>query len=101
MSDIHYIDDEQVELLKDLVRNPLDIPSLERQVWDGAVEPFLSAGYTWIDKPHRVLDDAIREIRQLRALCIDLMGSERPCTALQGVGLCNRTPEPLNTLTEG
>jgi len=28
-------------------------------------------------------------------------GAERLCMALQGVAMCNRTPEPLDALTEG
>ena len=50
---------------------PLDIPSLERQIWHGIEEPFLSDGYTWRDKPHQAMDKAINEIRRLRKLLIE------------------------------
>jgi len=66
----HRLDGEHAEAVKHLVEHPLDLPSLERQVWhsyDLGDEPFLSAGYTWTDKPHRILHDAITEIRALRA----------------------------------
>lgn len=64
--DKHKKDDEMVESLKDLIDHPLDIPSIERQLWYGIDEPFLSDGYTWTDKPSRLVDKAIREIRFLR-----------------------------------
>jgi hypothetical protein len=66
----HKQDAVHAEAVKHLVQYPLDLPSLERQVWHSPPlgdEPFLSAGYQWTDKPHRVLDDAITEIRALRA----------------------------------
>jgi hypothetical protein len=49
--------------------DPLDLPSIERQMWHSnelGNEPFLSDGYDWTVKPHRVMDRAIREIRELR-----------------------------------
>jgi len=66
----HKQDAAHAEAVKHLVDYPLDLPSLERQVWhsfDLGDEPFLSAGYTWTDKPHRILHDAITEIRALRS----------------------------------
>lgn len=66
----HKLDETHAEAVKHLVDHPLDLPSLERQVWHSDYlgdEPFLSAGYTWTDKPHRILHDAVTEIRALRA----------------------------------
>ena len=66
----HKLDEKHAEAVKELVKHPLDLPSLERQMWhscDMGDEPFLSDGYQWTDKPHRVLSSAISEIRALRA----------------------------------
>lgn len=62
----HRVDEEHAMALLEIVRDPLDIPSLERQVFHSIKEPFLSDGYTWSDKPHRILNSAIIEIRALR-----------------------------------
>lgn len=67
----HKIDASHAELLKDIVKHPLDLPSLERQVFWCEDEPFLSDGYQWEDKPHRVLAMAIDEIRALRAYIVE------------------------------
>jgi hypothetical protein len=58
------------EAVASIVAFPLDIPSLERQLWHSyelGDEPFLSDGYCWTDKPHKAMDKAIQEIRALRA----------------------------------
>jgi hypothetical protein len=73
----HKQDEAHGDAVKHLVEHPLDIPSLERQVWhnyDLGDEPFLSAGYQWTDKPHRILNDAITEIRALRAFIANAPG---------------------------
>jgi hypothetical protein len=57
----HKLDETHANAVKHIVEDPLDIPSLERQLWHSDYlgdEPFLSAGYTWKDKPHRVLHEA-------------------------------------------
>lgn len=43
----------------------LDLESIERAI-KGKDEPFLSDGYVWLDKPHKVMMEAIKEIRRLR-----------------------------------
>jgi len=66
----HNQDERHAAEVSSIVDHPLDIPSLERQLWHSdqlGDEPFLSDGYQWRDKPHRVLDTAIAEIRALRA----------------------------------
>lgn len=63
---LHHRDTDHAEKVSSIVECPLAIPSLERQVWHDTEEPFLSDGYDWVDKPHRVLDKAIAEIRALR-----------------------------------
>jgi len=70
----HQRDEEQASEIENIVEYPLDIPSLERQLWhsyDLGDEPFLSDGYDWTDKPHRAMDKAIGEIRALRSYIID------------------------------
>lgn len=60
---------ETVKALE-IFENPIDLPSLERGI---AGEPyrFLSDGYVGQDKPHRVMYDAMAEIRALRAYIHD------------------------------
>ena len=102
-------DENHAEAVKHLVEHPLDIPSLERQVWGNMDEPFLSAGYQWTDKPHRVLRDAITEIRALRAFIKDMTTeSNQPISqeqlaeltnkatseAMASVLLADKTPDP-------
>ena len=45
---------------------PVDIPSLVLQIYHSEEQPFLSDGYAFKDKPHRVVADCIKEIRKLR-----------------------------------
>jgi hypothetical protein len=66
----HNQDERDANKVQSIVAHPLDIPSLERQLWysdEFGDEPFLSDGYQWRDKPQRVIDKAITEIRLLRA----------------------------------
>ena len=77
----HKLDEKHAEAVKELVKHPLDLPSLERQMWhscDMGDEPFLSDGYQWTDKPHRVLSSAISEIRALRAFIAKIPAQHCP-----------------------
>ena len=68
------LDKSHAEKIKSLgiVKYPMDIPSLWEAVYgDGKVD-FLSDGYQWLDKPHRVAFDAMEEIRALRAEVLSL-----------------------------
>jgi len=56
----------EAEQIRHIVEYPLDLPSIERQIWHGGNEPAFSSGAQWSDKPHRVINDAISEIRALR-----------------------------------
>lgn len=63
-------DEELKQSLSSKIPAMLDLPSLERELWhsDSGSEPFLSDGYMWKDKPHRVMNSAVQEIRLLREL---------------------------------
>ena len=50
--------------------SPIDIESLEKGI-DGEKQPYLSDGYFWRDKPHRVANQMIGEIRALRKYIIN------------------------------
>ena len=70
----HRLDRKEASAVSDIVREPLDLPSLERQLWHNRTvgdEPFLSDGYQFKDKPHRIVDRAISEIRALRKAVIE------------------------------
>ena len=76
----HSQDELNAAKVQSIVAYPLDIPSLERQLWHSdelGDEPFLSDGYQWRDKPHKVLDKAIAEIRALRAFIANAKGEAR------------------------
>ena len=77
----HHTDAEQAKQLEklEICTWPLDIPSLERQLWFGYEEPFLSDGYTWADKKHRTVGKAIEEIRQLRTRVLELENCTNTC----------------------
>lgn len=49
-----------------IIQHPMDLPSLYRAVYGDGKPAFLSTGHDWIDKPHRVANDAMEEIRLLR-----------------------------------
>ncbi len=50
-----------------VVQYPMDLPSLYRAVYGDHRPKWLTTGYNWIDKPHRVANDAMEEVRALRA----------------------------------
>ena len=50
-----------------VVEYPMDLPSLYRAVYGDGKPPWLTAGFDWLDKPHRVAWVAMDEIRALRA----------------------------------
>jgi hypothetical protein len=49
---------------------PMDLPSLDRAVYGDGRPRWLTTGFDWIDKPHRVAASAMDEIRALRAYII-------------------------------
>ena len=49
-----------------IVAHPMDLPSLYRAVYGDGKPPWLTTGFDWIDKRHRVADSAMTEIRALR-----------------------------------
>ncbi len=71
----HLEDQKLVDFLvsNEIVKNPLDLPSLEFALSykEKHKALFLSTGYDWLDKPHRVAYDAIKEIRTLRKYIAD------------------------------
>lgn len=73
----HKLDQIQAESLKNVVEYPLDLPSLEKALGYKEKVPFLSTGYDWLDKPHRVAYGAIEEIRKLRAALLNLQNSKK------------------------
>ena len=101
----HKQDDAHAGAVRYLVDCPLDLPSLERQAWHSfelGDEPFLSAGYTWRDKPHRILHDAITEIRALRSFIAQRSRVAMPEKTIQSTlqlpcssGATDCKPEPL------
>ena len=50
-----------------VVDHPMNLPSLYRAVYGDRRPAWLTTGFDWLDKPHRVADSAMREIRALRA----------------------------------
>ena len=50
---------------------PLDLPSLDRAVFGDGKPKWLTTGFDWIDKPRRVANSAMQEIRALRAYIIN------------------------------
>lgn len=66
----HNLDKKHAEKLRSLVEYPMDLPSLEKALCSEKV-PWLTTGYDWTDKPHRVAWDAISEIRKLRAFIVE------------------------------
>ena len=50
-----------------IVKCPMDLPSLYRAVYGDGRPSWLTTGFDWIDKPHRVANSAMEEIRALRA----------------------------------
>jgi hypothetical protein len=65
----HNIDRKQAKAIEALgiYKYPLDLPSLDRAVFGDRRPRWLTTGFDWIDKPHRVASSAIQEIRALRA----------------------------------
>jgi hypothetical protein len=65
----HRQDKKDAEAIKALgvVEYPMDLPSLYRAVYGDGRPKWLTTGFDWIDKRHRVADSAMREIRALRA----------------------------------
>lgn len=65
----HNIDRKQAKAIEALGIHPypLDLPSLDRAVFGDRKPRWLTTGFDWIDKPHRVANDAMKEIRALRA----------------------------------
>lgn len=63
---------------------PLDLPSLDRAVFGDGKPRWLTTGFDWIDKPHRVASDAMNEIRALRAYIL--------ANTLSGQGAQNKKP---------
>lgn len=66
----HNLDKKHAQKLETIVKYPMDLPSLEKAM-DSGKAPFLSTGYDWLDKPHRVAWSAIDEIRKLRAFIVE------------------------------
>lgn len=66
----HNLDKKYAQKLETIVEYPMDLPSLEKAL-GGEKVPWLTTGYDWLDKPHRVAWDAISEIRQLRAFIVE------------------------------
>jgi hypothetical protein len=50
---------------------PMNLPSLYRAVFGDGKPRWLTTGFDWIDKRHRVVDDAMTEIRILRAYILN------------------------------
>lgn len=73
----HKVDKIHADLLEHIVEHPLDLPSLEKALGYKEKVPFLSTGYDWLDKPHRVAYGAIEEIRKLRAALLNLQNSKK------------------------
>ena len=65
----HNLDRKQAEAIKKLgiVEYPMDLPSLHRAVFGDGKPRWLTTGFDWIDKRHRVADSAMREVRALRS----------------------------------
>lgn len=64
----HTLDRKQAKAIKamGIVEYPLDLPSLDRAVSGDRRPRWLTTGYDWLDKPHRVAWGAMDEIRALR-----------------------------------
>ena len=54
-----------------IVEYPLDLPSLRRAAFGDRRPRWLTTGFDWIDKPHRVASDAMVEIRALRTYILN------------------------------
>ena len=70
----HKLDHKQAVAIERLgiVEYPMDLPSLDRAAFDYKPRvPFLSTGADWLDKPRRVAEDAIDEIRTLRTYILE------------------------------
>lgn len=50
-----------------IFEHPMDLPSLDRAVFGDGKPQWLTTGFDWIDKPHRVAHSAMKEVRALRA----------------------------------
>lgn len=64
----HAVDRKQAKAVQaaGIVDYPLDLPSLDRALTGDRRPNWLTTGYDWLDKPHRVAWDAMDEIRALR-----------------------------------
>lgn len=59
---------------------PLNLPSLHRAIYGDRRPRFLTTGFDWIDKPHRVAHDASEEIRALRRYILTHIKPADPAT---------------------
>lgn len=70
----HKKDEQQSKAISHITSFPADIPSIERQLWHSDAlgdEPFMSDGYMWRDKPLRLVDKLLMEIRTLRTYILE------------------------------
>ena len=72
----HNLDRKQAAAIKaiGIVEYPMDLPSLYHAVFDYPRPRrirFLSTGYDWLDKKHRVADSAMTEVRALRTYILE------------------------------
>ena len=65
----HRQDKKDAKAIKALgiVEYPMNLPSLYRAVYGDRRPAWLTTGFDWLDKPHRVAYSAMLEIRALRA----------------------------------
>ncbi len=69
LSAVHEQDKKDADAIASLgiVTYPMDLPSLHQAVYGDGKPAWLTTGFDWIDKRHRVADSAMTEIRALRS----------------------------------
>lgn len=69
----HALDRRQAKDIEKLgiYQYPMDLPSLDRAAFGDGKPRWLTTGFDWIDKPHRVAWDAMEEIRALRGYILE------------------------------
>lgn len=75
----HQLDRKQAGAIEKLGIHPypLDLPSLDRAVFGDGKPAWLTTGFDWIDKPHRVADSAMQEIRALRSYILNNLNQKQ------------------------